>query len=105
MKKGKIKVLDPLVAKALKNERYNAPRDLSRWLAEQIGSPVLKPEGTNFVVVGGETNPIWQSTGYIHYRTAPVDKWIPKKDIKLDEKPLRMPAGLACADGTCGIEL
>lgn len=97
-------VLDPLVAIALQKEGYDDPRQLSEWLARQANSPFLRPEGINFVVVGGETNPIWATTDFVHYKTASVDKWIPKSGIRLDEKPLRMPVGLPCADGSCGIE-
>jgi len=96
-------VLDPLVAKTLKNEGYDDPQQLSEWLAKESELPFIRPEGINFVVVGGETNPIWQTTDYVHYKTASVDKWIPKDGIRLDEQPLRMPVGLPCADGSCGI--
>ena len=96
-------VLDPLVAKSLKNDGYDNPRKLSEWLVKQADSPFLRPEDINFLVVGGETNPIFQTTDYVHYKTASVDKWIPEGGIRLDEKPLRMPVGLPCADGTCGI--
>ena len=96
-------VLDPLVVTALKNEGYDNPQQLSEWLAKEAELPFIRPEGINFVVVGGETNPIWQTTDYVYYKTASVDKWIPKNGIKLDERPLRMPEGLACTDGSCGI--
>jgi hypothetical protein len=96
-------VVDPLAAKSLKDEGWNDPGKLSEWLAEKIGTPFARPEGINFVVVGGETNPIWQTTDYVHYETASVDKWMPEDGIKLDDKPLRMPAVPACADGLCVI--
>jgi hypothetical protein len=97
-------VLDPLVVKGLKGEGYNDPLQLSEWLASELDSPSIRPESINFVVVGGETNPIWQTTDYVYYKTTSVDKWIPKDGIRHDERPLRMPAGLACADGSCGID-
>jgi hypothetical protein len=95
--------VDPLAAKSLKDESWDDPGKLSEHLAENIGSSFFKPdpEGINFVVVGGETNPIWQSTDYTYYKTASVDKWIPEDGIKLDEKPLRMPASLLCEDELC----
>ncbi|MEE8414013.1 MAG: hypothetical protein V3R96_05625 [Dehalococcoidales bacterium] len=96
-------VLDPLVAKGLKEEGYDDPRQLSEWLAKEMDSPRLRPENINFVVVGGETNPIWQTTDYVYYKTVSVDKWIPKGGIRFDEQPLRMPAGVTCAGGSCGI--
>jgi len=96
-------VLDPLVAKGLKEEGYDDPRRLSEWLAGRMDQPHIKPESINFVVVGGETNPIWQTTDYVYYKTLLIDKWIPEGGIRKDERPLRMPAGKTCADGTCGI--
>ena len=50
-------VVDPLAAKTLKAEGFGDPGKLSAWLTEKAKSPFLKPEGVNFVVVGGETNP------------------------------------------------
>jgi hypothetical protein len=96
-------VVDPLAAKALKDEGWDDPGKLSEYLAGKFGSSFFKPrpEGINFVVVGGETNPIWQSTDYVYYKAASVDKWIPEGGIKLDEKPLRMPVSKACEDGLC----
>ena len=94
-------VMDPLAAKSLKAEGWSDPDALSKSLAEKSGSPFLKPEGINFVVVGGETNPIFQTTDYVYYKTASVDKWVPKGGIKLDKKPLRMPAYHECEDGLC----
>ncbi len=96
-------VLDPLVAKGLKEEGYDNPRQLSEWLAKELNSPRVKPENINFVVVGGETNPIWETTDYVYYKTVSVDKWIPRDGIRHDERPLRMPTGVTCADGSCGI--
>ena len=94
-------VMDPLAAKALKDEGWNDPGKLSEWLAEKSGSPFLRPEGINFIVVGGETNPIFHTTDYVYYKTVSVDKWMPEGGIKLDEKPLRMPAVHECEDGLC----
>lgn len=75
----------------------------SRRLADRLGSSFFKPKpkDINFVVVGGETNPIWQSTDYVYYN-ASVDKWILEDGIKLDEKLIRMPASnTKCRDGLC----
>jgi len=96
-------VMDPLAAKALKDEGWDDPGDLSKWLAEKSGSSFFKPnpEGINFLVVGGETNPIFHTTDYVYYKTASVDKWIPESGIRLDEKPLRMPAYKQCEDELC----
>jgi hypothetical protein len=92
-------VVDPLAAKSLKDEGWNDPGKLSEHLAQKLGTPFARPEGINFVVVGGETNPIWQTTDYVHYETASVDKWVPEGGIKLDEEPLRMPPVHECKDG------
>jgi hypothetical protein len=94
-------VADPLAAKTLKAEGWGDPDQLSKELAEKSKSPFLKPEGINFLVVGGETNPIVHTTDYVYYKTAPVDKWIPRGGIKLDKKPLRMPAYHECEDALC----
>jgi hypothetical protein len=94
-------VMDPLAVKTLKAEGWNDPDQLGKALAEKSGSPFLKPEGINFVVVGGETNPIVHTTDYVYYKTTSVDKWTPKSGIKLDKTPLRMPAYHECEDGLC----
>jgi hypothetical protein len=96
-------VMDPLAAKSLKDEGWSDPDKLSEYLAEKMGSSFFKPkpEDINFVVVGGETNPIWQSTDYTYYKTASIDKWVPKEGIKLDEKPIRMPVSKICDDELC----
>jgi hypothetical protein len=94
-------VVDPLAAKALKAEGWNDPGKLSEWLAEKAKSPFLKPESINFIVVGGETNPIFQTTDYVYYKTTSVDRWIPGGGIRLDKKPLRMPAVRVCEDALC----
>jgi len=94
-------VVDPLAAKALKEEGFDDPGALSRWLAEKSGSPFLRPEGIQFVVVGGETNPIVHTTDYVHYKTVSVDDWVPEGGIRRDERPLRMPESLICDDELC----
>jgi hypothetical protein len=82
-------VADPLAAKTLKAEGWSDPDQLSKGLTEKAKTPFLRPEGINLVVVGGETNPIVHTTDYVYYKTASVDKWVPKAGIKLDKKPLR----------------
>ncbi len=94
-------VMDPLAAKALKDEGFNDPGSLSEWLAKNSGSPFLRADGINFLVVGGETNPIFHTTDYVYYKTASVDRWIPEDGIRLDEKPLRMPVYKECEDELC----
>ena len=97
-------VMDPLAVKALKDEGgWDDPDKLSEWLAANSGSPFLKPEGINFLVVGGESNPIFHTTDYVYYKTASVDEWIPEDGITLDKKPLRMPEYHQCDDELCKI--
>jgi hypothetical protein len=97
-------VIDPLVAKSLKNdEGYSDPSKLSEWLVNQTNARFKRPEMVNFIVVGGETNPMWVVTDFSYFQTASIDPWIPKAGIKKDAKPLRMPVAVACKDGSCGI--
>jgi hypothetical protein len=96
-------VIDPLVAKSLKKEGYEDPFKLSEWLVNQTNARFKRPEMVNFVVVGGEMNPMWVTTDFSYFQTVVVDPWIPKAGIKKDARPLRMPVALACKDGSCGI--
>lgn len=96
-------VMDPLVAKALKTEGYEDPVKLSEYMVDQLNFRFKRPEMVNFVVVGGEMNPMWVTTDFAYFQTVTVDPWIPKAGIKKDARPLRMPLAVACKDGSCGI--
>jgi hypothetical protein len=96
-------VMDPLVAKALKEEGYPDPGKLSEYIVDKLNFPMKRPEMINFVVVGGEMNPMWVMTDFGYFQTVSIDPWIPKAGIKKDAKPLRMPMAVACKDGSCGI--
>jgi hypothetical protein len=135
-------VMDPLVAKGLKDQGFQTKQDVARWLSENTKVPAsqywgadviyafnrplaragvepyatwakLPPETLiapyndpnliNIVVVGGESNPLWLTTDFRHVTSASVDKWRPNGGLKRDERPIRMPAGVACTDGLCGI--
>ncbi len=97
-------VIDPLAAKSLKEEQgFKSKNDLRKYLAGQANLPFLRPENINFVVVGGEWNPMWITTDFIHTQTVSIDKWIPKNGIRRDARPLRMPVAVTCADGSCGL--
>ena len=96
-------VMDPLVPKALKEEGYSDPGKLSEYMVDQLNFRFKRPEMVNFVVVGGEMNPMWVMTDFAHFQTVTIDPWIPKAGIKKDPKPLRMPLAVACKDGSCGI--
>jgi hypothetical protein len=95
---------DPLVAKSLKKDGYDDPMKLSKWLVDQLNTPFKRPEALNFIVVGGEMNPMWVTTDFSYLQSVVIDPWIPKKGIKKDAKPIRMPAAVVCKDGSCGIQ-
>ncbi len=96
-------ICDPLVAKSLKQEGYDDPLKLSQWLVNQTTSPFKRPEMINFIVAGGEMNPMWVITDFSYLQSVSIDPWIPKAGVKKDAKPLRMPLPVACKDGSCGI--
>jgi len=96
-------VIDPLVAKNLKKEGWDDPFKLSESLVNEMNPRFKRPEMVNFIVVGGEMNPLWLCTDFSYFQTAVIDPWIPKAGIKKDAKPLRMPVAVACKDGSCGI--
>jgi len=96
-------VIDPLVAKNLKKEGWEDPMKLSESLVSQTEARFKRPEMVNFIVVGGEMNPIWLCTDFGHFQTVAIDPWIPRAGIRLDPKPLRMPEAVVCKDGSCGI--
>lgn len=97
-------VIDPLVAKSLKHdEGYDDPLKLSEWLVNELNFPFKRPEMINFIVVGGEMNPMWVTTDFSYFQSALIDPWIPKAGIKKDARPLRMPEAVACKDDSCGI--
>ncbi len=96
-------VLDPLAAKNLKKEGWEDPAKLSEWLVNELNPRFKRPEMINFIVAGGETNPMWVTTDFSYFQTVAVDPWIPKAGIRKDAKPLRMPVPVTCKDGSCGI--
>lgn len=101
-------ILDPLVARNLQKEGFNTKQELSEYLAKEVKAigrtfVPLAASNINHIVVGGEWNPMWSAMDFAHVQTIPIDKWIPKKGIKFDAKPIRMPAQTDCSDGMCGI--
>jgi hypothetical protein len=96
-------IVDPLVAKGLKSEGWDDPFKLSEWLVNELNPRFKRPEMVNFIVVGGEMNPLWVTTDFSHFQTVAIDPWIPKAGIKKDARPLRMPEAVMCKDGSCGI--
>jgi hypothetical protein len=96
-------ILDPLAAKGLKNEGFDDPKKLSEFLLNELNPPFKRPEMYNFIVVGGEMNPMWVTTDFSYFQSVKIDPWIPKAGVKKDAKPLRMPIPVQCKDGSCGI--
>jgi len=134
-------VMDPLVAKGLKQQGFHSKRELSQWLSEHVEVPagqywgadviyalvaplarqgaepyaswarlpndaLIKPyhdpSQINVVIVGGETNPLWQTTDFLYMQSGLVDTWRPQGSIRRDSRSLRMPVAAACGEGTCG---
>jgi hypothetical protein len=120
-------IMDPLVAKNLKKQGWDDPSKLAESLQDEIfasfkppeppGRPgpgerpapprrpffPRRPDMINFIVVGGEMNPLYLCTDFSYFQSAPIDPWIPKAGIKKDPKPLRIPKPVMCKDGSCGI--
>jgi hypothetical protein len=101
-------VLDPLTAKNLREaEGFKTKEEFRRFLLERLKKPqgpfAMRPVAINFVVVGGEWNPMFTTTDFVYTQTVSIDKWIPKRGIRFDEKPIRMPSPRSCKDGSCGI--
>jgi len=96
-------IMDPLVAKALKAEGYPDPKKLSEHMVNTLNFPMRRPDMVNFIVVGGEMNPMWVTTDFFYLQTVRIDPWIPKAGVKKDARPLRMPEPVMCKDGSCGI--
>jgi len=135
-------IMDPLVAKGLKEQGFKTKQELSKWISEHVEIPAgqywgadviyafmsplarqgVEPYATwaklpkdalikpfndpnqiNMIVVGGETNPLWQTTDFLYTQSASIDKWRPKEGIRRDARPIRMPVAATCNDGTCGL--
>jgi hypothetical protein len=99
-------ILDPLVARNLEKEGFKTKEQLGEFLAKEaktirkVGPPV-DASRINFIVVGGEWNPVFMTADFVYVQTELIDKWIPKSGIRKDEHPIRMPAQMNCADGVC----
>jgi len=102
-------ILDPLTARHLKEmEGFKTKAELRQWLLSRVRIPEAsfvgrRPVAVNLVVVGGEWNPMFTTTDFQYTQTVSIDKWIPKKGIRFDKDPIRMPSPVSCKDGTCGI--
>jgi hypothetical protein len=103
-------ILDPLVAKNLNKEGFRNKRELAEFIAKEAkgfgqGGRPLTADNFNFIVVGGEWNPIFMTSDFVYLQTEPIDKWIPKGGVRMDDIPIRMPAQANCSEGVCGIPL
>ena len=75
----------------------------ARLPKDALIAPRFSADSLNIVVVGGETNPMWITTDFLHTRSVSIDEWRPKAGLRRDARPLRMPAPVTCKDGACGI--
>jgi hypothetical protein len=73
--------IDMLVA----SEAYKGVEPYASWKKlpdDALIAPYNKPENISIVVVGGETSPLWKTTGYFYSGSASIDKWRAKKSAK-----------------------
>jgi hypothetical protein len=101
-------ILDPLVAKNLKKEGFETKQQLSEFLVKEAKTVGLagypfETSQINFIVVGGEWNPVYMTSDFVYIQTELIDKWIPKSGIRKDNPPIRMPVQVNCMDGSCEI--
>jgi hypothetical protein len=75
-----------------------------KLLPDELFTPYSQdPQNINFVVVGGETNPLWQTTDLWYVKSASVDKWRPKKPIPAQARMPLPPVDILCSDGSCSV--
>jgi hypothetical protein len=101
-------ILDPLVAKTLRKDGFKTKQQLSEFLAKEAkpAGPARRqpnPSNINFIVLGGEWNPVFMTSDLVYVHTECIDKWVPKSGIRHDAEPLRMPAQANCSEGICGL--
>jgi hypothetical protein len=101
-------ILDPLVANNLKKEGFKTQQELAEFLAKEAkatgpGGRPLNPASINFIVVGGEWNPVFMTSDLVYLQTEPIDRWVPKAGVRTDDPPLRMPAQVNCSEGICAL--
>jgi hypothetical protein len=68
---------------------------------DALMAPYNEPGNISIVIVGGETNPLWQTTDLWYTQSASVDKWRPKHPIRAEVRMPGAPVDLTCSDGTC----
>jgi len=106
-------IVDPLVAKSLKAEGFETKQQLAEYLVKEAkaagtsgrqGRP-MDAKGINFIILGGEWNPMFDTTDFTYLQTESIDKWVPKAGIKMADPFYRMPAQSICSEGMCGLDL
>jgi hypothetical protein len=73
--------IDMLVA----SEAYKGVEPYASWKKlpdDALIAPYHNPDNINIVVVGGETSPLWKTSGYFYSGSASIDKWRAKKSDK-----------------------
>ena len=106
-------IVDPLVAMSLKTEGFETKQQLAGYLVKEakaagMGGRQGRPmdgKGINFIILGGEWNPMFCTTDFTYLQTEPIDKWVPKAGIKMADPFYRMPAQAICSEGVCGLDL
>jgi hypothetical protein len=74
----KMDYIDMLVA----SEAYKGVEPYASWKKlpdDALIAPFTNPDNINIIVVGGETSPLWKTSGYFYSGSASIDKWRPKK--------------------------
>jgi hypothetical protein len=68
-------------------------------------APYNEPNNINVVVVGGETNPLWQTTDFFYTQTASVDKWRPRygSESTSRSRPAQPGSVGNCESGECEV--
>jgi hypothetical protein len=106
---GSTFLLDPLVARSLKEkDGFKTKQQLAEFIVKEAktiksGGRPFEASRLNFIVLGGEWNPVFMTSDISYIQTDPIDKWIPKGGIRKDDPPIRMPVQLNCMDGSCEI--
>jgi hypothetical protein len=72
---GALVVCDPLVAKELKTQGYDAKEKLSDWIQKNTSSRFASAKDIDIVVVGGETLAVFQAGNLKYLTSVVVDKW------------------------------
>ncbi len=106
-------IVDPLVAKSLKVEGFETKEQLAEYIINEAKAAgtwarqdrPLDAKGINFIILGGEWNPMFSTTDFTYLQTESIDKWAPKGGIKMMDPLYRMPAQAICSEGVCGLDL